>query len=51
MLDFRAQVTSERGETSWRRAGLRPEEWEEAFELCRWVAPEEVKGIKVLVKA
>lgn len=47
-LDADGQVTSERGETSWQRSGLlRRDEWEETFELCRWCAPEEVKGIKV----
>ena len=43
-----AQVTSERAETPWRRQpGLMVNEWQEAFELCRWCAPEDVKGIKV----
>lgn len=44
-----SQVTSEKGETSWRRGGTRqrPEEWQESFELCRWCTPEEVKGVKV----
>ena len=43
------QVTSEKGETSWRRGGARqrPEEWQGVFELCRWCTPEEVKGVKV----
>ncbi|CAM9948440.1 unnamed protein product [Ectocarpus sp. 12 AP-2014] len=44
-----SEVTSEKGETTWRRgvARQRPEEWQEAFELCRWCTPEDVKGVKV----
>ncbi|CAM9346290.1 unnamed protein product, partial [Scytosiphon promiscuus] len=46
-----SEVTSEKGETSWRRGGARqrPEEWQESFELCRWCTPEDVKGVKARV--